>query len=247
MSAAVPSELPFECARAHMLSAVENCIEIVQPTCIADVSDLVNALSSGHQHHAITCSWNHADPPPDEIVPLLTTYFLDPQIKVGNLRVWRNAANTIWLHCAPDGVWRFASALGSGITYAFSASTGGLHPPITSWCNKEGETIAPLIVTDALVWASICIQHASDDIRSLSIDVEPKPPKAPAASAPKRESIYQFLVGGVQPKAQKLSATAKVYPHPKLPKPPLAPPTWSQVKADKQKDALDETSEGLGR
>ena len=78
----------------------------------------------------------------------------------------------------------------------------------------------------------------------MAIDVEPKPPKAPAASAPKRESIYEFLVGGVQPKAQKLSATAKVYPHPKLQTPPVAPPTRSQVKADKQKDALDDTSEG---
>ena len=91
------------------------------------------------------------------------------------------------------------------------------------------------------VWASMCIQQAIDEIRSLPIDVEPKPPKAPAASAPKLESIYQFLIGGVQPTAQKLSATAKVYPHPKLPTPPLAPPTWSHVKADKQKDALDET------
>jgi hypothetical protein len=222
-----PSELAFD--RAKYWGALEKCVsssarfphhsglgELVAPDWRHEVEALVDAMPDQAKHNAITCAWNHVDPPPSELALLNTTYFLDPQIKFGNLRVWSNVDKTLWLHCAADGVWRFANALGSGTTFAFAESTGGLHPPIASWCNREGEPLGELIVTDAIVWASLCIEHACHDIRSLPADKPDDPSDEPVEPPLK----VQKRSGNPLP----LSAEASP-PCPWGPSPPKAPPS----------------------
>jgi hypothetical protein len=55
----------------------------------------VNALPEQAKHNAITCAWDHYDKPPTELANVITTYFLEPQIKFHNLRVWSNVSKTV--------------------------------------------------------------------------------------------------------------------------------------------------------
>ena len=118
--------------------------------------------------------------------PALGTYFFDPSLSYNNSSVYHNYNNDTFICKDEGGNWKVASKLRGGHTYLFSASTGGVKPPVTGWLSASGDECADILVMDQCVWANLCV-----DYLKAKVDAKEKAQAVPKAADPVAKSTVR--------------------------------------------------------